>query len=235
MVRVGADFSEARRGLQGATRELNRFKRDTDRTVRGITGRTGLGRISTEFTDARKSIVSALSQIRGAKGVGGVASALGSLRPALSSAAAGFRGLGAAAGGAAAALGPVGIGLGVLTAALAAATVGIYQASQAAVQYEADLGRLQMQLKGNTREFVDWARSLGLARTSAVQMGATYSTLLSSFIRDNDELADSTKQLLQTTRVVASATGRSIDDVMERMRSGLLGNTEAINSSVAAA
>ena len=85
-----------------------------------------------------------------------------------------------------------------------------------------------MQLKGNTREFVDWARSLGLARTSAVQMGATYSTLLSSFIRDNDELAASTKQLLQTTRVVASATGRSIDDVMERMRSGLLGNTEAI-------
>jgi hypothetical protein len=220
MVRVGADFSEARRGLQGATRELNRFKRDTDRTVRGITGRTGLGKIGAEFTDARKSIVSALSQIRGAKGVGGVASALGSLRPALSSAAAGFRGLGAAAGGAAAALGPIGIGLGVLTAALAAATVGIYQASQAAVQYEADLGRLQMQLKGNTREFVDWARSLGLARTSAVQMGATYSTLLSSFIRDNDELTESTKQLLQTTRVVASATGRSIDDVMERMRSG---------------
>lgn len=228
MIRIGADFSEARKNLQGATRELDRFRRDTDRTVGRVTGRAGLGRVGTELETVRRSVSSSLSQLRGARGIGGVVSALGTLRPALGAATTGFRGFAAAAGSVSAALGLVGIGIAAITAALAAVTVGLYHASQAAVQYEADLGRLNMQLKGGSRDFVEWARSMGLARQTAVQMGATYGTLLSSFISDTNDLVNSTKHLVQATRVVASATGRSIDDVMERMRSGLLGNTEAI-------
>jgi hypothetical protein len=153
---------------------------------------------------------------------------LAALRPAVGLASASLRGLGAAAGGAAAALGPVGIGLGILTGAIVVATAAIAKASQPAVKFEADLGRLNMQLKGSSREFMMWARSMGLAKTTAAEMGATYGTLLSSFISDNKELSNQTKQIVQATRVVASATGRSIEDVTERMRSGLLGNTEAI-------
>mgnify|MGYP007079344149 CR=1 FL=1 len=76
MIRVGADFSAARKGLQGATRELTKFGRDTDRTVRTATGRSGLGRINVEFDKMRRSVSSSLSQLRGSKGVGGVVAAL---------------------------------------------------------------------------------------------------------------------------------------------------------------
>ena len=34
--------------------------------------------------------------------------------------------------------------------------------------------------------------------------------------------------LLKASSVIASATGRTMEDVMDRIRSGLLGNTEAI-------
>jgi hypothetical protein len=228
MIRVGADFSAARQGLQGATRELNRFKRDTERIQTTISGRRGLGGISDQYRTLSRSVQASLSQLRGAKGIGGVASALGSLRPALSTATNGLRGMSVAAGGAAAALGPLSVGIAAVTAALAALAVGIYRASQPAVKFEADIERLNFQLGKNSRAFMDWARSMGLAKTTAAEMGATYSTLLSSFIRDSDELANQTMQLVHASRVIASRTGRTIEDVTERIRSGLLGNTEAI-------
>jgi hypothetical protein len=228
LIRVGADYSAARQALQGATREVARFKRDTQKNLDEISGRRGLGQLNTQFRELSRSVSSSLSQIRGARGIGGVVTALGGLTPALSGAAASLRGLGAAAGGAAAALGPLGIGLGVVAAAAAAAIAAIAKASQPAVQFEADLMRLNMQLRGSSYEFMQWARSQGLAASTAANMGATYGTLLSSFISDTREIGRQTQDLVHATRVVASATGRTIEDVQERIRSGLLGNTEAI-------
>jgi len=228
MIRIGADYSAARQGMQGATRELTNFKRNTSRTVSEIRGRRGLGGIGDELKSLGSTVTESLSQISSARGVEGVTRSLGAMTPVLGSAVAGLRGLAVAAGGAGSALGPLGIGLGALVGVLALVTAGIAKASQPAVKFEADLGRLNMQLKGSTREFMDWARAQGLAKTTSVEMGATYATLLSSFISNNRELANQTKNLVQTTRVVASATGRTIDDVTERIRSGLLGNTEAI-------
>lgn len=228
MIRIGADYSAAQRGMQGASRELSRFKRDTEKTMSSISGRNGLGALRTNLKNVGTSVTASLSEIRGAKGIEGVISGLSALRPAVGLATASLRGLGAATGSVASFLGPIGIGLGVLTAALAVATAGIAKASQTAVKFEADLGRLNMQLKGSSREFMDWARAQGLAKSTSAEMGATYATLLSSFISNNRELTNQTEQLVKATRVVASATGRTIDDVTERMRSGLLGNTEAI-------
>jgi len=228
MIRIGADYSAAQKGMQGATKELSRFKRDTEKTISSISGRNGLGSLRTNLKTIGSSVTASLSEISGSKGIGGVMAGLAALRPAVGLASASLRGLGAAAGGAAAALGPVGIGLGILTGAIIVATAAIAKASQPAVKFEADLGRLNMQLKGSSREFMMWARSMGLAKTTAAEMGATYGTLLSSFISDNKELTNQTKQIVQATRVVASATGRTIEDTTERIRSGLLGNTEAI-------
>lgn len=228
MIRIGADYSAARKGMHGATQELTKFRRDTTKTTAVIRGRNGYGGIAYDLKNLGSTVTSSLSRIRGAKGIGGVVSELGNLRPALGAASNGFRGLGASAGVAGSALGATTLALGVFTAALAIATIAIYKASQPAVKFEADLGRLQMQLKGNTREFMQWSRSMGLSKSTASELGATYGTLLSSFIRDNNSLTNATKQIVQTTRVVASATGRTIEDTTERIRSGLLGNTEAI-------
>lgn len=228
MIRIGADFSAARKGMQGATSELNRFKRDTTRTTNAISGKQGLGGIGKDFKSLGSTVTSSLSQIRGAKGIGGVATSMRSLVPVAGAATAGLRGLGAAATGASAALGPVGIGIAVVTAAIALATVGIYKASQTAVKFESDLGRLNMQLKGGAKDFMAWSRAQGLAKSTSAELGATYSVLLSSFGFGNKQLLDETKKITQATRVVASATGKTIEDTLERMRSGLLGNTEAI-------
>lgn len=221
MVRIGADFSEMSKGMQGATNRLNRFSRDTRRATNEIRGRNGIGGITTEFKQLGRSVTDTLNNIRGAKGIGGLTRSLGGLKPALAAATVGLTGLRGAAGGA-------GLVIGTLIAILAALAASLYSVSQRAVRFEADLGRLNMQLRGGSRDFMEWARSLGLARESAAQMGATYGTLLSSFLSDQEDLTNATKQLVQATRVTASATGRSIQDVMERMRSGLLGNTEAI-------
>lgn len=221
MVRIGADFSEMSKGMQGATNRLNRFSRDTRRATNEIRGRKGIGGITTEFKQLGRSVTDTLNNIRGAKGIGGLTRSLGGLKPALAAATVGLTGLRGAAGGA-------GLVIGTLIAILAALAAALYSVSQRAVRFEADLGRLNMQLRGGSRDFMEWARSLGLARESAAQMGATYGTLLSSFLSGQEDLTNATKQLVQATRVTASATGRSIQDVMERMRSGLLGNTEAI-------
>ena len=62
----------------------------------------------------------------------------------------------------------------------------------------------------------------------ATKYGAVYSNLFSGFIKDSNKLSAYTAKMLQTSAVVAEGSGRSITDVMERIRSGLLGNTEAI-------
>ncbi|VQH48652.1 TMP repeat family [Streptococcus pneumoniae] len=62
----------------------------------------------------------------------------------------------------------------------------------------------------------------------ATNYGAVYSNLFSGFIKDTNKLSAYTAKMLQTSAVVAEGSGRTITDVMERIRSGLLGNTEAI-------
>lgn len=228
MIRIGADFSGARKGMQDASAELDRFKRKTTRSTEDITGRRGLGGLRDNFKTVGSSITTSLSELRGAKGLGGVVTGLAALRPAVGAAASSLRGLGLAAGGAAAALGPVGIAIGVVTVAIGAMVGAVAVASQTAVKFESTIGRLNMQLKGSSREFLEWARAQGLAKSASAELGATYSVLLSSFGYNNKQLLEESKKISQATRVVASATGRTIEDTLERMRSGLLGNTEAI-------
>lgn len=79
------------------------------------------------------------------------------------------------------------------------------------------------------REFAKTAdESLGISEKTALEYSAVYGNLLTSFIKDSDILQLKTEEMLQQSAVIAAATGRTIDDVNERIRSGLLGNTEAI-------
>lgn len=77
-------------------------------------------------------------------------------------------------------------------------------------------------------DFIDAnARGLGLSKTVAASTVATYGNLLSVWA-DQKTNAELSMSLLNQTAVVASRTGRTVEDVAERIRSGLLGNTEAI-------
>lgn len=77
-------------------------------------------------------------------------------------------------------------------------------------------------------DFIDAnARALGMSKASAASYASIYGNLLSVWA-DQKTNAQLTNHYLNMTAVVASKTGRTVSDVQERIRSGLLGNTEAI-------
>lgn len=124
--------------------------------------------------------------------------------------------------------------MGLVKTALAGLAVGklVKDSVQAAMTVESSINQISRTMGGNSTEFNKWAqtqaKSFGMAREEAFKYGAVYSNLISGFTKDTAETTKYTTQLLQSSAVVASATGRSMEDTMERIRSGLLGNTEAI-------
>ncbi len=105
------------------------------------------------------------------------------------------------------------------------------EAANFATQTEASVQRL-VDIYGEASEsvgnFIDAnARAIGMSKSTGSSIAATYGNLLSVWA-DQSTNAELTNSLLNQTAVVASKTGRTVEDVAERIRSGLLGNTEAI-------
>lgn len=105
------------------------------------------------------------------------------------------------------------------------------QAGEFATQTEASVQRL-IDIYGSASksvgDFIDQnARALGMSRAAAAEFSAVYGNLFSVWA-DQETNAELTNRYLNTTAVVASKTGRTMSDVQERIRSGLLGNTEAV-------
>lgn len=72
------------------------------------------------------------------------------------------------------------------------------------------------------------AKGLGLSQKTAFEFAAIYGNLFSTISNGTEENAQLTVRMLRASAVVASKTGRTMTDVMDRIRSGVLGNTEAI-------
>ena len=105
------------------------------------------------------------------------------------------------------------------------------EASNLAIEQEASVQRL-IDIYGEASnavgDFIDQnARALGMSKASAVGFSAVYGNLFSVWA-DQATNAELTNRYLNMTAVIASKTGRTVGDVQERIRSGLLGNTEAI-------
>lgn len=105
------------------------------------------------------------------------------------------------------------------------------EAGQLATQTEASVQRL-VDIYGSASDsvgdFIDAnARALGMSKAAAASFSSVYGNLFSVWA-DQATNAELTNRYLQMTAVVASKTGRTVEDVQERVRSGLLGNTEAI-------
>ena len=109
--------------------------------------------------------------------------------------------------------------------------VGIYS-TQMALEVTASVNQIKRQMGESSQTFLKWvndnANAMNMGVGEATKYGAVYSNLFSGFIKDSNKLSAYTAKMLQTSAVVAEGSGRSITDVMERIRSGLLGNTEAI-------
>lgn len=120
------------------------------------------------------------------------------------------------------------IGMAFSTAALVAFSK---ESSEVATQTEANVQRL-VDIYGSASQevssFIDAnARALGMSKSAASSFSAVYGNLFSVWA-DQQQNALLTTEYLNMTAVVASKTGRTVEDTQERIRSGLLGNTEAI-------
>ena len=109
--------------------------------------------------------------------------------------------------------------------------VGMYS-TQTALEVAASMNQIKRQMGESSQSFLKWvndnANAMNMGVGEATNYGAVYSNLFSGFIKDTNKLSAYTAKMLQTSAVVAEGSGRTITDVMERIRSGLLGNTEAI-------
>lgn len=109
--------------------------------------------------------------------------------------------------------------------------VGMYS-TQTALEVSASMNQIKRQMGESSQSFLKWvndnANAMNMGVGEATNYGAVYSNLFSGFIKDTNKLSAYTAKMLQTSAVVAEGSGRTITDVMERIRSGLLGDTEAI-------
>ena len=147
-----------------------------------------------------------------------------------------------AGAGAGAALGGVGVAIGAVIAVATAAISVIAdltrklidfskEASEVAMQTESSVYRLTS-IYGEASDvvgnFIDAnSMALGMSKSAAASFASVYGNLFGVWA-DQTTNALLTNEYLRMTAVVASQTGRTVEDVQERIRSGLLGNTEAI-------
>ncbi|HFI0700753.1 TPA: hypothetical protein ACGO3H_000188 [Streptococcus suis] len=109
--------------------------------------------------------------------------------------------------------------------------LGMYS-TQMALEVSASVNQIKRQMGESSQAFLKWvdnnANAMNMSVGEATKYGAVYSNLFSNFIKDSNKLSAYTGKMLQTSAIIAQGTGRTMTDVMERIRSGLLGNTEAI-------
>ena len=121
-------------------------------------------------------------------------------------------------------------------ASIAVLLAGMYKVSkystQMALEVSASINQIRRTMGESSQTFLKWSESSAIAynlsTADATKFGAVYSNLFSNFIKDSDQLSAYTVQMLKTSSIISSATGRSMEDVMDRIRSGMLGSTEAI-------
>ncbi|MFT3951175.1 MAG: hypothetical protein QM689_04375 [Oscillospiraceae bacterium] len=120
----------------------------------------------------------------------------------------------------------------VALAGVSAGIVGVVESMKSYVSLESSVSRVNS-LFGDSAKYISYfatvtGKSLGMAESSAYQFAATYGNLFKGITSGAEENSKVTIAMMKASSVIASKTGRTMDDVMERIRSGLLGNTEAI-------
>lgn len=113
----------------------------------------------------------------------------------------------------------------------------IKDSTKMAMSVESAMDNIRRNMGAASKAYDEFAKTqskaLGMARKDAYAYGSTFSNLLGSFIDDTGQVASETESLMRAAAIIASKTGRTYEDVANRIRSGMLGSTEAIILSVA--
>ena len=109
----------------------------------------------------------------------------------------------------------------------------IKTATQEAISFEASMMQLNRRLGESVSILNDFASTngsaLGLSKKQIAEYGNIFSVYVSQFAKDADEMANTTKDLLQAAAITAQSTGYTIDEVMDSFRSGLTGSVESLD------
>lgn len=123
---------------------------------------------------------------------------------------------------------------GKIKAIIATLAIGklIKDSIASAMEVESAIQQIKRIMGESSNQFLKWASTQAIAfnmsKADAIKYGRVFVNLISVFSKGTKEAQQNTVSLLKASSIVASSTGRTMEDVMERMRSGLLGNTEAI-------
>jgi hypothetical protein len=102
-----------------------------------------------------------------------------------------------------------------------------------AIELEATTQNLNHILGKSADAYIQWsqtvATSYGFSQVEAERYGASFAHMISLFGNGSEDIRKKTEDLMKMSAIVANGTGRSIDDVMQRIQSGMLGNVQAIN------
>lgn len=108
----------------------------------------------------------------------------------------------------------------------------VKESTKAAMSVESSVDNINRTMQNYAKSFGEWvktqSKSYGMSIQEGYKYGSTYSNLISSFQGDTKAITDSTQELMKATGIIASKTGRTFEDTAERIRSGMLGSTEAI-------
>ncbi len=108
----------------------------------------------------------------------------------------------------------------------------IKDSTAVAMSVESSMDNINRNMGNSAKAFQNWvntqSKALGMAKADAYKYGSTFSNLLRSFQKDSTETANSTQELMKAAAIISSKTGRTYDDTANRIRSGMLGTTEAI-------
>lgn len=107
-----------------------------------------------------------------------------------------------------------------------------HSAIQDAVKFEGAIASLNKIMGESAGEFIKWAKdsafAFGMSTTQALDYGRTFAILTKMFAEDSRKQLNYTTDLIEKAAVIASLSGRAMEDVMFRLASGLRGETEAI-------
>lgn len=98
-----------------------------------------------------------------------------------------------------------------------------------AIRYEAIMDTLGQRLGKSAEQFVKWSettgRAMGFSKLQSAEMANTLSVTLSQIATSQEDLTNKTTTLMEASAIIRSKTGRTMNDVSERIRSAM--NQEA--------
>jgi len=110
----------------------------------------------------------------------------------------------------------------------------IKESSKIAISYEntmAQVGTIFGNASNIVKDFAEnQAINMGISTSAAASLTTSYGILISTFAKTKTEAAKMSVALAKQSKVIAAATGRTIEDVENRIKSGLTGTVTAIDN-----